>query len=147
MDDTGCYWLDPTDEKALNYLVRITKELQSLGFDEVVYYDFRIPTTDKIIFNEDKTQAIADAAATLATACATEQFCVSFEAEGPEFALPQGNCRIYLRNVAAQNAESVAQQVATDDPATHVLFITTASDASDTRFEEYCVLRPLESVH
>ena len=147
MDETGCYWLDPTDEKALNYLVRITKELQILGFDEVVYYDFRFPQTDKIIFNDDKVQAIADAAATLATACATEQFCVSFEADKPDFALPQGNCRVYLRNVAAENAESVAQQVQTDNPTLHVLFITTASDANDTRFEEYCVLRPLESVH
>lgn len=147
MDDTGCYWLDPTDEKALNYLVRITKELQIMGFDEVVYYDFRLPNTDKIIFNDDKAQAIADAAATLATACSTEQLCVSFEADGPDFVLPQGNCRVYLRGVAAENAETVAQQVATDDPSLHVLFITTASDASDTRFEEYCVLRPLESVH
>ena len=147
MDDSGCYWLDPTDEKALNYLVRITKELQSMGFDEVVYYDFRFPNTDKIVFSGDKTQAIADAAATLATACATEQLCVSFEADSPDLALPQGNCRIVLRGVAAEDAETVAQQVATDDPALHVLFITTESDASDTRFEKYSVLRPLESAH
>lgn len=147
MDDSGCYWLDPTDEKALNYLVRITKELQSMGFDEVVYYDFRFPKTDKIVFDNDKSQAIADAAATLATACATEQLCVSFEADGPDFALPQGNCRIVLRNVAAGDAETIAQQVATDDASLHVLFITTASDASDTRFEKYSVLRPLESAH
>lgn len=147
MDDTGCYWLDPTDEKALNYLVRITQELQSMGFDEVVYYDFRFPNTDKIIFEGDKTQAITEAAVTLATACATQQLCVSFEANSPTFALPQGNCRVYLRGVDAEDAESVAQQVATDDPTLHVLFITTASDASDTRFEKYSVLRPMESAH
>lgn len=147
MDDSGCYWLDPTDEKALNYLVRITQELQSMGFDEVVYYDFRFPNTDKIIFEGDKTQAITDAAVTLATACSTEQLCVSFEASGPNFALPQGNCRVYLRGVDAEDAETVAQQVVTDDPSLHVLFITTASDASDTRFEKYSVLRPLESAH
>lgn len=146
-DDTGCYWLDPTDEKALNYIVRITKELQSLGFDEVVYYDFRFPKTDKIVFDGDKEQAIADAAATLATACATEQLCVSFVSESADFPLPQGNCRVYLQGVAAEDADTVAQQVATDDPALHVLFMTTASDASDTRFEKYCVLRPLESAH
>ena len=147
MDDSGCYWLDPTDEKALNYLVRITKELQSMGFDEVVYYDFRFPKTDKIIFDGDKTQSIADAAATLATACATEQLCVSFEAEKPDFALPPGNCRVYFRGVAAGDAEATAQQVVTDDASLHVLFITTASDSSDTRFEKYSVLRPLESAH
>lgn len=146
-DDTGCYWLDPTDEKALNYLVRITKELQSMGFDEVVYYDFRFPKTDKIIFDGDKEQAIADAAATLATACATDQLCVSFVSDSADFPLPQGNCRVYLQDVAAEDADTVAQQVQTDDPALHVLFMTTASDASDTRFEKYCVLRPLESAH
>lgn len=145
MDDSGCYWLDPTDEKALNYLVRITKELQSMGFDEVVYYDFRFPHTEKIVFDGDKAQAITDAAITLATACATEQLCVSFEVEDATFSLPQGNCRIYLRDVAAEDAESTAQQVVTDDPSLHVLFITTASDAADTRFEKYSVLRPLES--
>ena len=145
MDDSGCYWLDPTDEKALNYLVRITKELQVMGVDEVVFYDFRFPNTEKIIFDGDKPQAITDAAAILATACATEQFCVSFEIEDPAFALPQGNCRVYFRDVAAEDAQTVAQQVATDDSSLHVLFITTDSDASDTRFEKYSVLRPLES--
>jgi hypothetical protein len=143
--DNGCYWLDPTSDGTLNYLVRISKELQSLGFDEVVFYDFRIPETDKIIFTGDKAQAIANAAVTLATACATDQLCVSFEASDPTFPLPEGNCRIYLRDVAAADVDAIAQQVTTPDASLHVLFITTASDASDTRFEKYCVLRPLES--
>lgn len=147
MDDTGCYWLDPTDETALNYLVRITKELQSLGFDEVVYDDFRLPETSKVVFPENKDQAIPDAAAALATACATEQFCVSFMSDDPTFQLPEGNCRVYLQGVAAEDADTVAQQVPTTDPALHVLFMTAASDASDTRFSKYCVLRPLESAH
>jgi hypothetical protein len=147
MDGTGCYWLDPTDEQAMNYLVRITKELQSLGFDEVVFDDFCFPSTDKVRFPANMEQAIVDAAATLATACATEQFCVSFITKEPTFPLPTGNCRVYLQGVAAEDAETVAQQVATDDPALHVLFMTTTSDASDTRFNKYCVLRPLESAH
>lgn len=144
MDDSGCYWLDPTDEQALNYLVRITKELQSLGFDEVVYDDFRFPQTDRIVFSEDKNQAIADAASALVTACATEQFCVSFMSAAPTFPLPQGNCRVYLQGVAAEDADTTAQQVATDNPALHVLFLTTTND---TRFDKYCVLRPLDSAH
>lgn len=147
MDGDGCYWLDPTDEKALNYLVRITKELQSMGFDEVVYDEFRFPDTDRIIFNGDQAQAIADAAATLATACATEQLCVSFMAQTAEFVLPAGNCRVYFQGVAAEDTETIADQINTDNPALHVLFMTTTSDASDTRFEKYCVLRPLESAH
>lgn len=144
MDDTGCYWLDPTDQQALSYLVRITKELQSLGFDEVVFDDFRFPYTNQIVFSGDKTQAIADAAATLATACATEQFCVSFMSRDASFLLPDGNCRVYLQNVAAEDADTVAQQVQTTEPELHVLFMTTTND---TRFDKYSVLRPLDSAH
>lgn len=144
MDDSKCYWLDPTDEEALDYLLRITVELRSLGFDEVVYTDFRFPNTDKIIFEGDKTQAIADAAATLASACTTDRFCLSFMSASPDFPLPEGNCRVYLQDVAAADAETTAQQVPTDDPKLHVLFMTTVND---TRFNDYCVLRPLDSAH
>jgi hypothetical protein len=144
MDDSNCYWLDPTDEKALDYLLRITVELRRLGFDEVVYTDFRFPNTDKIIFEGDKAQAIADAAATLADACTTERFCVSFMSSSPAFPLPEGNCRVYLQDIAAADAETTAQQVPTDDPKLHVLFMTTVND---TRFNDYCVLRPLDSAH
>lgn len=144
MDDTSCYWLDPTSEGTLNYLVRITAELRGLGFDEVVFEDFRFPNTEKIEFEGDKAQTIADAAATLVSACATDRFCVSFYSEDPGFALPAGRARLYLSEVAAADVHSVASQVATDDPAIHVLFLTAVND---TRFDEYSVLRPLDSAH
>ena len=147
MDDTGCYWLDPTSKDVQFYLMNIARELQGMGFDEVVYYDFRFPDTNKIVFNGDKDEAIATAAMQVATACATDNFCVSFEVDNPAFPLPEGNCRVYLRNVAASDAESVASQVPTTNARLHVLFITTASDASDTRFNKYCILRPMESAH
>ena len=147
MDEGGCFWMNPTNDKILNYLVRITKELQSMGFDEVVYDEFRFPDTDQFAFDGDQAKAIADAAATLATACATEQLCVSFVAQATDFVLPAGNCRVYFQGIDAENAETVAEQVMTDNPVLHVLFITTSSNASDTRFEKYCVLRPLESAH
>ena len=143
--DNGCYWLDPTAEGTQFYLVNIARELHGMGFDEVVYYDFRFPSTDKIVFDGDKEKAIADAAAALATACATEKLCISFEVDNPEFPLPVGNCRVYLRDVAAENIDTVAQLVPTDHAALHVLFYVTSSEASDTRFEKYSALRPLES--
>jgi hypothetical protein len=144
MDDSKCYWLDPTDDHALDYLLRITVELRSLGFDEVVYTDFRFPNTEDIVFEGEKSQAITDAAVTLADACATDRFCVSFMSASPAFPLPAGNCRVYLQDVAAADAETIAQQVPTDDPKLHVLFMTTLND---TRFNDYCVLRPLDSAH
>lgn len=145
--DNGCYWLNPADDETLNYLVRITRELKTLGFDEVVYDDFRFPVTDKILYAGNQEQSIVYAAVTIATACATDQFCVSFAVSDPTFPLPEGNCRLYFQGVAAADAETIAQQVTTDDTTTHVLFMTTASDASDTRFGKYSVLRPLESAY
>lgn len=144
LDETGCYWLDPTDDGTLGYLVSIIRELRSLGFDEVVFTDFCFPNTNQITFNGDKTQAIADAAATLATACASDRFCVSFTSSKPAFQLPEGNCRVYLEKVAAADIDTVVQQVPTADPTLHVLFMTTVND---TRFDDYCVLRPLDSAH
>lgn len=141
LDDTGCYWLSPTSEGALSYLERIVSELERLGFDEVVFTDFRFPNTDSISFDGDKTQAISDAAATLVRACASETFWVSFSGKDVTFPLPEGNSRLYLSNVEAAEAATVAGEVTTDDPANHVLFFT---DVNDTRFDEYCVLRPLE---
>lgn len=142
MDDTNCYWLDPTSDGTLNYLTRITTELRGLGFDEVVFDDFRFPNTEKIEFEGDKTQAIADAAAMLVDACATDRFCVSFYSADPAFALPAGRARLYLEDVVAADVHSVIAQTVTKDPAIHVLFLTTVND---TRFDEYSVLRPLEN--
>lgn len=144
MDDSNCYWLDPTDDGTLDYLIRITRELRSLGFDEVVYSDFRFPNTDKIVFEGSKSEAIAQAAAAIATACATDRFCISFISKEAAFALPDGNCRLYLEDIAAADIPDILDQVTTDDPANHLLFFTTVND---TRFDEFCVLRPLDSAH
>lgn len=143
-DDTNCYWLDPTSDGTLDYLTRITLELRLLGFDEVVYTDFRFPNTDQIIFEGDKSQALADAAATLAQTCATDRFCVSFTSTDPAFPLPEGNCRLYLQDIPAAQLYDIAQQAVTDDPTLHLMFLTTVND---TRFDDYCVLRPLSTAH
>lgn len=144
MDDANCYWLDPTDEGTLGYLTDITMELRLMGFNEVVYTDFRFPKTEKIEFKGNKAQAIADAAATLAATCTSDLFCVSFQATDPAFPLPSGNCRLYLDGVPASDIPTVVSQVKTDDPAAHLLFLTTVND---TRFDEYGVLRPLDSAY
>lgn len=143
-DDTNCYWLDPTSAGTLDYLTRITLELRLLGFDEVVYTDFRFPDTDQIIFEDSKVQALADAAATLAATCVTDRFCVSFASSNPSFPLPEGNCRLYLQDIPAAELYDVVQQAVTDDPALHLMFLTTVND---TRFDDYCVLRPLSTAH
>lgn len=143
VDSGNCYWMNPTKEKPLSYLISIAKELKNIGVDEVVFTDFCFPDANNLVFSGDREEAIANAAATLVTACATETFWVSFTGDAA-FPLPQGNTRLYLQNVAAADLQAVAEQVDTDDPDIHLLFY---ADSNDTRYDEYCVLRPLKNAY
>lgn len=141
MDDKNCYWLNPTKDEVLSYLVRIVTELKGLGFDEVVFTDFRFPDTEKIKFEGNKAEAIKKAAATMVEACATDRFFVSFQSTDYAFPLPGGSTRLYLADVAAADLPLVRQQAVTNNPSIQLLFLT---EANDTRYNDYCVLRPLE---
>lgn len=140
MDDKNCYWLNPTNDEVLGYLIRIVTELRSLGFDEVVFTDFRFPDTEKIKFDGNKTEAIANAASTLVEACSTERFFISFQSTNYAFPLPNHSSRLYLEDIAAADIPLVRQQAVTTNPSIQLLFLT---EANDTRFNDYCVLRPL----
>ena len=142
IDDKNCYWLDPTNDEVLGYLIRIITELKSLGFDEVVFSEFRFPDTEKIKFSGDKNEAIANAAATLVESCATDRFFVSFQSTDYAFPLPSGCSRLYLDGVSAGDIPLVRQDAVTANPAIQLLFMT---EANDTRFNDYCVLRPLNN--
>lgn len=139
--DGGIYWLNPTRQGTISYLVQIVTELKSLGFDEVVFDSFRFPETEYMRFDGDKAQALASAAKTLVTTCATENFAVSF-VQTPDFALPEGRSRLYLEGIAAAGAEGVAQQIGIAKPEVYLVFLT---EVHDTRFDVYSVLRPLDA--
>lgn len=137
------YWLDPTKEGTLNYLTKIVSELKRMGFDEVVFSDFRFPDTEELQFSGDRSAAIAEAADTLATICSTETFCVSFEAYTGSFPLPvEERCRLYLMDVPAARVQMEAAATGLADPAVRVVFLT---ELGDTRYDEFGVLRPLSS--
>ena len=140
LDKGGCFWLNPTKDKPLSYLISITKELKNMGFDEVVFTDFCLPDGKNIIFKDDPVEAITNAAATLVEACAADDFYVSFTGDAT-FPLPQGNSRLYLENVPAGDIQTVIEQIGVDNPAVRVLFYATGHD---TRYDEYSVLRPLD---
>lgn len=144
LDDTNCYWLDPTKEGTIDYLSQQVMELRLMGFDEVVFTEFRFPNTDKITFDADKDQAIIDAAASLVQKLTTDGFFLSFQSEEVAFPLPVGNSRLYLDNIPAAEVSTIVEQVVTTDPALHLMFLTTVND---TRFNDYCVLRPLENAY
>lgn len=143
IDDDSCYWLNPSSQGTISYLVQIINELRGLGFDEVVLTDFYFPDTDAVVFSGDKTEALTAAAKTLVTTCATDYFAVSFVMD-KTFTLPEGRCRMYLRGAAASEAVHIAAASGLADPQIRLVFLT---DNHDTRFDAYGVLRPLNAAH
>lgn len=133
------YWFNPASTGTLNYLVQIVTELRTLGFDEVVFGDFRFPNTEKIKFSGDKLQALNEAAETLVRSCATDSFAVSFASS--QITLPEGRCRLYMENVAAADIPELVSSLNLTDSSTQLVFLT---DTMDTRYTAYSVLRPLE---
>lgn len=143
-DDENCYWLNPTSSGTLSYLISIAEELRDLGFDEVVFTEFRFPSTDQIIFDSSlsRSEALAQAAKVLVSTCATEQFAVSFETDDEEFALPEGRTRLYLTDVSAAKVQSVLDQSTVPVKESQLVFIT---ETNDTRFDVGSVIRPLST--
>ena len=140
-DSVRCYWLDPTNEKVLTRLTQIVRELKGLGVDEVVFDDFSMPESENIVFSGDRKEAVYAAAQTLVTACATEDFTVSFVTADYGFRLPEGNCRLYVEGVEPSAVEDVLQQIQTPDDRIHIVFFCSTFD---NRFDGCSVLRPLE---
>lgn len=138
IDEDQCYWLDPANTQVISNLVQLCRELRNLGFDEVVFTDFRIPDSGSIVYSasSSKDQIIRDAATQLVNACASDQFTVSFQSSSG-FQLPEGQCRLYLENVTPEQAAATASGADVGDPA-RLVFLT---DTRDTRFDEYSVLR------
>lgn len=143
MDSANSYWLNPASSGTINYLTSIVVELQTLGFDEVVFYDFCFPSTDQIVFSGDRDQTIVETAQKLVDTCATHNFAVSFAA-GTNFVVPEGRTRLYLQNISATQVSATADMTAVVDKTIGLVFIT---ELHDTRFDEFSVLRPLDSAH
>ena len=143
-DEGHCYWLDPTNENTINWIVSIIKEIKNMGFDEVVLTDFRFPNTDLIRFNGDKDAALVDAATKLIAECSDKDFAVSFQVPNYEFALPEGRSRMYLEKVSATNVGMAASKTTENipDPQLRLVFI---AETNDTRFNAYGCLRPIST--
>ncbi len=143
VDDGGCYWLNPSKQGTVTYLVQIVTELKNLGFDEVVFDNFDFPDTQYKRVEGDAAEMLATAAKTLVTTCATDRFAVSF-VQKAGFALPEGRSRLYVTSAVAADAAAIAQQSGLADPASKLVFLT---EVHDTRFDAYSVLRPLDAAH
>ena len=141
MDTGGMFWLDPTNATATNWIASVVLELKSMGFHEVLLDNFRFPASDQYIFNGDKPAALSQAAATLMSACASNDFVLSFCVEDPAFPLPDGRCRMYLSGIDAGSAAQKASLVTFEDPDVRLVFL---SETGDTRYDQFSVLRSIE---
>ena len=143
MDEARCYWLDPAKEGVITRTAQIVTELRALGFDEVMFFDFRYPETDQIIITggepADNLQAAAQA---LVDACSSETFAVSFYTTDPNFVLPEGRCRLYLDNVPAADIAWLVNNYGLTDQFNKVVFM---AQSEDTRYREYSILQPFGS--
>ena len=142
MDTEGCYWLDPMKQPVQEYLVAIAQELAAMGFDEVVFDDFRIPDSQNIIYSSELTRedAAAEAAAALKELLSADGIRVSFNSSNAGVA--EASDRVFL---VTDNGSAVAELVSglqdsVEDPAAQIVFLTASRD---TRFEGYGILRPL----
>lgn len=143
--DTGDYgigyWLDPSSTVVQNYLIDTLNELKKLGFDEVVLQDFRFPDSEDIAFSGDRAAALEQCARLLLDSCADSGFVLSFAASEPGFSLPDSQCRLYLQNIAPENAQSAWDSAAVEQKRTSLVFI---ASGDDTRYDiENGLLRPL----
>lgn len=142
MDSNGCFWLDPMSETVQAYLASIAQELAQMGFDEVVFDDFRIPDNNKIVYNSELTreEAAAQAAASLRELLTGEPIRVSFNSENPQVAVSSD--RIYLVTEDGSSVAGLVENVQEnlENPSAQIVFLTASRD---TRFEGYGILRPL----
>ncbi len=142
MDSNGCYWLDPLEEEVQNYLVSIAIELSNLGFDEVLFEDFRVPDSSNIVYNREvsRDEAAAQAAQAISAALGDYPIRVSFGTSSTLTA--QSADRVYLQasdgSAVAGMVESLQESL--EDPSVQIVFLTASRD---TRFDGYGILRPL----
>lgn len=142
VDSAGCYWLNPDSEGAFAHLVQIVSELKALGFDEVVFTDFRVPEGSDIYFPGVRSEVLTDTAAKLVQTCADDRFAVSFVAG--DYTIPAGRCRTYLENISAAQIAQTVEKYPVEDPAVYLVFLT---EVHDTRYDAYGALRPLATAH
>lgn len=135
------YWLDPTKPAVQNYLVAVINELKNMGMDEVVLYNFRYPDYENLAFTGDRSEALLQCAEKLVSSCATDGFVVSFATDDPTFQLPEGRCRLYLQDIAAEDAQTAWNTAAVEEKRLHLVFV---APNTDNRYHiENGVLRPL----
>lgn len=141
-DEDKCYWLNPESDTVRANLLSICRELQALGFDEVVFSDFDIPDSDRIVYPSDRahSEILLETAQFLVDTFAGEGLTVSFQA-GADFVLPTGQTRLYLEGISPEALAQTYETLSMPEPELQVVFL---ADTRDTRYESYGYLRVLK---
>lgn len=142
MSAEGCYWLDPLAEPVQEYLAGIAEELAYMGFDEIVFDDFRIPDSQNIIYKTEGTreEAAAAAAAQLRERLSALPIRVSFVSSNPLVAEHSDRVFLVTQDGSAVSDLVKSVQDTVEDPSAEIVFLT---PSRDTRFDGYGILRPL----
>lgn len=143
MDENGCYWLDPANQTVLSYLEQITRELASLGFDEVAFSDFRFPASASIHYESDLTgtEIVQNAAKDLTAFFTGSQITISFVTDSTDFPASACNGRLYIEGVDGSKVERFTQAYRSFGLKETVFL----ANSRDTRFDGLAVLKPLMS--
>lgn len=144
MDSNGCYWLDPASDTVISYLIQITRELATLGFQEVAFSDFRFPTSSSIHYESELTgtQIVQTAAEQLTDFFTGSNITISFVTEDVDFPVSACNGRLYVEQVDGSKVERFQQTYGSSEGLTELVFL---ANSRDTRFDGLALLRPLMS--
>lgn len=142
MDENGCFWLDPASETVISYLIQITRELASMGFQEVAFSDFRFPVSSNIHYESEKTSAqlIEDAAKQLTEFFTGSNVTVSFITDNFDFPAKVCQGRLYISGADGSKVERYVKNYSTSGKMKELVFL---ANSRDTRFDELALLRPL----
>lgn len=144
MDSNNCYWLDPADDQVIGYLMEISRELSSLGFDEVAFDRFQFPESSKIVYSSElsKTELLQQAIRDLNAFSQGGNIKISFVTEDTAFPAQEIRGRLYFPNVDGSKVELYARSFEAAQEITELVFL---ANSRDTRFEGRAQLRPLLS--
>ncbi len=142
MDANGCYWLDPGDDLVVSYLMEITRELGSLGFDEIAFDEFYFPESSKIVYEADKDQVLRQTISELISFSQGGSIKISFVTELTDFPAQDVQGRLYFPNVDGSKAQLYDQSYAGIEGLQELVFL---ANSRDVRFEGKALLRPLLS--
>ena len=138
-DEHDCYWLNPYSNDVQGYLTSIALELAGLGFDEVLFDNFYVPSDSSIVWDTEAITPVAaleDCAENLTANLTGSSIRLALGTSVPSVA--QYASRVFVTTERANDVLSMTEVL--PDPATQLVFVTTSHD---TRFDASGVIRPL----